>query len=448
MAQAVYYVTAALALGAPWRRVAFAVPTGNFGDVYAGYVAQRMGLPIAQLIVATNRNDILARFFETGVYRAGAVVPTTSPSMDIQVASNFERLLFDLCGRDGGAVAGLMAEFQAQKRLSVGADALGRARELFDAARVEEEEVSETMADVLRTTGTLIDPHTAVGVAAGRRCRQSPEHPAGRARDRPSGQVPGRGARGDRDHAGAAGPPRRSRAARGALHPAAERSRRGTTPDRAAGPGVRMTDNTRITTLENGLRVASETMANVQTASVGVWVDVGARYEAEEVNGVAHMLEHMAFKGTARRSARAIAEAIENVGGQLNAYTSREHTAYYARILADDVPLAVDLLADILQHSAFDETELARERGVVLQEIGQVQDTPDDLVFDLFQETAFPGQPIGRSILGPAELIAALPRVALVDYMAGHYGPTRMVLAAAGKVEHEQLVELGERLVP
>ncbi len=207
-----------------------------------------------------------------------------------------------------------------------------------------------------------------------------------------------------------------------------------------------MTDNTRITTLESGLRVASETMANVQTASVGVWVDVGARYEAEEVNGVAHMLEHMAFKGTARRSARAIAEAIENVGGQLNAYTSREHTAYYARILADDVPLAVDLLADILQHSAFDEGELARERGVVLQEIGQVQDTPDDLVFDLFQETAFPGQPIGRSILGPAELIAALPRGALVDYMAGHYGPARMVLAAAGKVEHEQLVELGERL--
>jgi predicted Zn-dependent peptidase len=207
-----------------------------------------------------------------------------------------------------------------------------------------------------------------------------------------------------------------------------------------------MNDTTRITTLESGLRVATERMTNVQTASVGVWVDVGARYEAPEVNGVAHMLEHMAFKGTARRSARAIAEAIENVGGQLNAYTSREHTAYFARVLAVDLPLAVDLLADILQHSAFDEAELARERGVVLQEIGQTQDTPDDLVFDLFQETAFPGQPIGRSILGPAELIAALPRKALLDYMAGHYGPSRMVLAAAGKVEHEQLVELGERL--
>jgi predicted Zn-dependent peptidase len=208
-----------------------------------------------------------------------------------------------------------------------------------------------------------------------------------------------------------------------------------------------MSETTRITTLDNGLRVATEAMASVQTASVGVWVDVGARYEAAEVNGVAHMLEHMAFKGTARRSARAIAEAIENVGGSLNAYTSREHTAYYPRVLADDLPLAVDLLADILQHSVFDEAELARERGVVVQEIGQVHDTPDDLVFDLFQETAFPGQPIGRSILGPAELVAAMPRGALVDYMAQHYNPARLVLSAAGKVDHGQLVELGGRLL-
>ena len=149
------------------------------------------------------------------------------------------------------------------------------------------------------------------------------------------------------------------------------------------------------------------------------------------------MLEHMAFKGTHRRSARGIAEAIENVGGQLNAYTSREQTAYYARVLADDVPLAVDLLADILQHSVFDEEELARERGVVVQEIGQVNDTPDDLVFDQFQETAFPGQALGRSILGPPEVVAAMPRTTLVDYMARHYGPKRMVLAAAGKIEHD-----------
>jgi len=207
-----------------------------------------------------------------------------------------------------------------------------------------------------------------------------------------------------------------------------------------------MSETTRITTLDNGLRVATETMASVQTVSVGAWIDVGARYEAQEVNGVAHMLEHMAFKGTERRSARAIAEAIENVGGQLNAYTSREHTAYYARVLADDLALAVDLLADILQHSTFDDDELARERGVILQEIGQTQDTPDDLVFDLFQETAFPGQPLGRSILGPAETVAAMPRTALVDYMAHHYSPGHIVLAGAGKIEHEQLLELGERL--
>ena len=207
-----------------------------------------------------------------------------------------------------------------------------------------------------------------------------------------------------------------------------------------------MSESTKITTLDNGLRVATEEMPNVKTASVGIWVDVGARYELPEVNGVAHMLEHMAFKGTERRSARAIAEAIEDVGGHLNAYTSREHTAYYARVLADDLPLAVDLLADILQHSTFVEDELTRERQVILQEIGQVQDTPDDLVFDLFQETAYPGQALGRSILGPAEIVAAMPRQALLDYMVGHYGPRCMVLAAAGRLEHDHVVDLAQRL--
>jgi threonine synthase len=177
MAQAVYYVSAALALGAPGRRVAFAVPTGNFGDVYAGYVAHRMGLPVERLIVATNRNDILARFFESGVYRAGAVVPTTSPSMDIQVASNFERLLADLYERDGPTVVRLMADFRQHGRLAVSGDALGRAREVFGAARIEEHEVAATMAEVLRATGQLIDPHSAVGVAAGRRCRPEPAVP-------------------------------------------------------------------------------------------------------------------------------------------------------------------------------------------------------------------------------------------------------------------------------
>ena len=207
MAQAVYYVSAALALGAPGRRVAFAVPTGNFGDVYAGYVAHRMGLPIAQLIVATNRNDILARFFASGVYQAGAVVPTTSPSMDIQVASNFERLLADLCQRDGRTVARLMDEFREHGRLAVTEDALGRARELFDAARVEEHEVAATMADVLRTTGQLIDP----AQRDRRRCRAplpaGAGGPAGRARDRAPGQVP-RGGRAPRPGSRPPLPPR------------------------------------------------------------------------------------------------------------------------------------------------------------------------------------------------------------------------------------------------
>ncbi|MGI9436509.1 MAG: M16 family metallopeptidase, partial [Geminicoccaceae bacterium] len=207
-----------------------------------------------------------------------------------------------------------------------------------------------------------------------------------------------------------------------------------------------MNENTEITRLDNGLRVATVAMPSVQTASVGIWVDVGARHEHAEINGVAHMLEHMAFKGTERRTARVIAEEIENVGGQLNAYTSRENTAYYARVLADDLPLAVDLLADILQHSTFEPEELERERGVILQEIGQTQDTPDDLVFDLFQETAFPNQPLGRPILGPAEIVSAMSRDALTGYMGAHYSPDRTILAAAGKVEHDQLVDLGNTL--
>ena len=175
MAQAVYYVTAALALGAPWRKVAFAVPSGNFGDVYAGYVAARMGLPVVQLIVATNRNDILARFFRSGVYGAGEVRATMSPSMDIQVASNFERLLFELCGAE--EVARLMTGFAGSRRLEVAPDALGRARELIDAASVSEDETAATMALVLRTTGILVDPHTAVGIHAGRACRSDPALP-------------------------------------------------------------------------------------------------------------------------------------------------------------------------------------------------------------------------------------------------------------------------------
>ena len=197
-----------------------------------------------------------------------------------------------------------------------------------------------------------------------------------------------------------------------------------------------------VSTLPNGLRIVTDQMDGVETASLGIWVDVGTRDEPAEINGVAHLLEHMAFKGTERRSARAIAEEIETVGGHLNAYTSREHTAYYARILKDDVPLAVDLLSDILQNSVFDAEELTRERTVILQEIGQALDTPDDLIFDHFQECAYPAQGLGRPVLGQEEIIRSIPREAIAGYMHEHYGASRMVLSAAGAVDHDMLVEL------
>ncbi len=200
-----------------------------------------------------------------------------------------------------------------------------------------------------------------------------------------------------------------------------------------------------VTRLANGLTVASDSMPGVESVSIGVFVGVGTRNETLEVNGVAHLLEHMAFKGTARRSARAIAEEIEAVGGHLNAWTGRETTAYYARVLAADVPLALDILADILQNSAFDPEELARERQVVLQEIGLAEDTPDDIVFDLFQETAFPEQPLGWPVLGRAEVVGDLGRDALTAYLKGEYGADRMVLSAAGRIEHAALVALAER---
>ncbi len=197
-----------------------------------------------------------------------------------------------------------------------------------------------------------------------------------------------------------------------------------------------------VTKLDNGLTVASDTMDRVETVSLGAWVGVGTRHEPAEINGVAHLLEHMAFKGTERRSAYQIAEEIEAVGGHLNAYTSRESTAYYAKVLAEDAPLAVDIVADILQYPTFDEDELTRERAVVLQEIGQAHDTPDDSVFDRFQETAFPDQALGRPVLGTSEIVAGIDRQTLKDYMTRHYGPKSMVLAAAGKIAHERFLEL------
>ena len=160
-----------------------------------------------------------------------------------------------------------------------------------------------------------------------------------------------------------------------------------------------------VSTLGNGIRVVTESMLRVETVSCGVWVGTGARNETADVNGVAHLLEHMAFKGTERRSAQDIVEEIESVGGHLNAYTSREQTAYYAKVLKENTVLALDLLSDILQNSTFDADELERERTVVIQEIGQAHDTPDDLIFDHFQTVAFPDQPLGRPVLGSVETV-------------------------------------------
>jgi len=200
-----------------------------------------------------------------------------------------------------------------------------------------------------------------------------------------------------------------------------------------------------LSTLGNGLRVVTHEMPTVETVSLGVWVRAGTRDEPAALNGVSHLLEHMAFKGTERRSAQAIAEEIESVGGHLNAYTSRETTAYHATVLKEDAALGVDLLADILRRSVFDPDELAREREVVLQEIGEAHDTPDDVVFDLFQDAAYPDQPMGRPVLGPPDIVAGMTRDALTGYMARHYAPGRMVLAAAGKIGHDAVVALAER---
>ncbi len=197
-------------------------------------------------------------------------------------------------------------------------------------------------------------------------------------------------------------------------------------------------------TLSNGLRVATEEMPGLQSVSVGVWVSAGGRHERLEQNGIAHFLEHMAFKGTKSRSALAIAEAIEDVGGYINAYTSREVTAYYVRLLKDDVALGVDILADILQNSTLDEREIEIERGVILQEIGQTNDTPDDIVFDWLQETAYRDQALGRSILGPTDNVSRFTQANLAQFIQEHYSPDRLILAAAGGVTHEEMVKLAE----
>jgi predicted Zn-dependent peptidase len=196
----------------------------------------------------------------------------------------------------------------------------------------------------------------------------------------------------------------------------------------------------RLTTLDNGLRIVTEDMPGLKSASAGIWVMAGGRHERPEQNGIAHFLEHMAFKGTERRSALQIAEEIEDVGGYINAYTSREMTAYYARVLQDDVGLALDVIGDIVMNPAFHAADIETERHVILQEIGQALDTPDDIVFDWLQEVSYPDQPFGRTILGPEERVSAFTAADLRGFVDERYAPGQMILSAAGAVDHDRVV--------
>jgi predicted Zn-dependent peptidase len=200
-----------------------------------------------------------------------------------------------------------------------------------------------------------------------------------------------------------------------------------------------------ITRLVNGLTVVTERMPHIKTATLGVWVGAGSRNERESEHGLSHLIEHMAFKGTRRRSARRIAEDIENVGGEINAATSVEFTNYTARVLGEDIGVALDVLGDILTESSFNEAELAREKGVILQEYAAVEDDPEDLVFDAFMETAFAGQAIGRPILGTPATVKRFDGGTIRAFMAREYAPERTVLAAAGDVRHEAVLAAAER---
>ena len=198
------------------------------------------------------------------------------------------------------------------------------------------------------------------------------------------------------------------------------------------------------TRLKSGLTVVTETMPHLESVALGVWIKSGSRNETGDEHGIAHLLEHMAFKGTARRSARQIAEEIEDVGGEVNAATSTETTSYYARVLKDHVPLAVDILADILTESAFEEEELEREKQVILQEINAANDTPDDVVFDRFSEAAYRDQTLGRAILGTPETVVSFTPQQIRGYLGRNYTTDRMFVVATGAVEHDEFVRMVE----
>uniref|UniRef100_A0A8C7R2R7 Mitochondrial-processing peptidase subunit beta n=1 Tax=Oncorhynchus mykiss TaxID=8022 RepID=A0A8C7R2R7_ONCMY len=200
---------------------------------------------------------------------------------------------------------------------------------------------------------------------------------------------------------------------------------------------------TKVTTLENGLRVASED-SGLSTCTVGLWIDAGSRYENERNNGTAHFLEHMAFKGTRKRSQLDLELEIENMGAHLNAYTSREQTVYYAKAFTKDLPRAVEILADIIQNSTLGGAEIERERGVILREMQEVETNLQEVVFDYLHATAYQATALGRTILGPTENIKTINRGDLVEYITTHYKGPRIVLAAAGGVSHNELIDLAK----
>ena len=200
----------------------------------------------------------------------------------------------------------------------------------------------------------------------------------------------------------------------------------------------------RLHRLANGLTVAIEPMAGVETAAIGLYCDAGSRSESARLSGLAHMVEHMVFKGAGGRSARGLAEAIEDRGGAINAWTARDHTVFQARLLAGDLPLGLEIVADLVRAPDLDADELEREKGVVLAELGEARDTPDDIVFDHLQAACFPGQALGRPVLGDEASIGAIDAAALKDWLATQYRPAGLVLAAAGKIDEDAVLKLAE----
>lgn len=194
-------------------------------------------------------------------------------------------------------------------------------------------------------------------------------------------------------------------------------------------------------TLKNKIRVITDSDPKAESVSLGVWVNVGARFETEKINGISHMLEHMAFKGSTSRSAFQISKEIEDVGGFINAYTGKNMTAYYVRVLKEHQEKGLDIIADILQNSVMDKEELKKEKGVIIQEINMQNDTPDDLVFDYFNEVAYPNQPLGRAILGTVETVKSISSEDLLTYMHTEYTTPRIIISASGAVNHKEFIQ-------